>query len=147
MPGICLSYEPTQTVTECGLEWMTNLEEAQRVAMETGKPILMLFTGTDWCHWCIRLRQHILYTDIFREYARQTFVLVMIEFTKRHPQPDDVRTYNHALMERYNIAAFPTILILDQDGKKQAFTTYRPGGPEKFIEHLNGLLEGNREKK
>lgn len=135
------AYEPTQVKMEVGVEWITNLEEAKLVSREKNLPIFLLFTGSDWCLWCIHLRQEVLYQKEFIDYLNGNFVPVMVDFPKRKPLPDDVMTYNHELMKKYDIQAFPTVLILDTKGDKKAVTGYRSGGASLYIEHLEAVKQ------
>ncbi|MDA0767040.1 MAG: thioredoxin family protein [Verrucomicrobia bacterium] len=38
-------------------EWGTDWDAAKAQAKKENKPILINFTGTDWCGWCIRLEK------------------------------------------------------------------------------------------
>ncbi|MCE5318679.1 MAG: thioredoxin family protein [Parachlamydia sp.] len=37
---------------EAKIPWMTNYEEAVTKSKSSSKPLLMFFTGSDWCGWC-----------------------------------------------------------------------------------------------
>ena len=55
------------------LSWYINLEEAVKVAKEENKNILVNFTGSDWCVWCIRLSDEVFTQDEFGKYAKDNF--------------------------------------------------------------------------
>lgn len=122
------------------LKWHTNLEEAQKEAAKTGKPIFADFTGSDWCGWCIKLHKEVLSKKEFIEYAAHNLVLLEIDFPKRKKQDADVKQYNEKLMRKYGVRGFPTILLLDKDGKVINQTGYQDGGPVKYVEHLEKML-------
>ena len=42
--------------------WLTSYEEALAKAQETGRPVLTIFTGSDWCPHCKTLEQNVLET-------------------------------------------------------------------------------------
>jgi len=64
------------------LNWLTNLEEAQQIAKEKELPILIDFTGSDWCGWCIKLVDEIFSQQKFIEYAAENIVMVKLRFPK-----------------------------------------------------------------
>lgn len=120
--------------------WGTDFEAAKEQAAERGVPILVDFTGSDWCGWCIRLKDEVFTQDAFVTYAKENFVLLELDFPMRKELPEALREQNEALRERYRIRGFPTILLLDAEGEELARTGYRPGGAEAYIEHLQELL-------
>ena len=58
------------------LVWETNVTKAMAISNETKKPLLLFFTGSDWCGWCIRLQKEVLKTPEFASWAKQNVVLV-----------------------------------------------------------------------
>ena len=125
--------------------WGTDFEEAKAAAAERGVPILVDFTGSDWCGWCIRLKEEVFKKDAFIEYAKENLVLLELDFPMRTELPEALREQNEALRERFRIRGFPTILLLNAEGEELARTGYRRGGPEAYIEHLQELLAGDGE--
>jgi len=127
------------------LNWLTNLEEAQQIAKEKGLPILIDFTGSDWCGWCIKLVDEIVSQQKFIEYAAGNLILVKLDFPKDIHQTEETKTYNRQLAEKYNIRGFPTIILIDAQGNEIARTGYQYGGAGNYIEHLKSLID-NKEK-
>ncbi len=123
---------------------MTNLEEAQQIAKEDGLPILIDFTGSDWCGWCIKLVDEIFSQKEFIEYATENLVMVKLDFPKDIHQTEDTKRYNRQLAEKYNIRGFPTILLLNSKGEVIAQTGYQYGGAAKYVEHLQELLKAGK---
>ena len=100
-----------------GAEWLTDLEAAKAKAKKEGKAILVDFTGSDWCGWCVRLRSTILDTPAFQEYAKDKFVLLEVDIPKNvNKIGAALHTRNRELAARYGISSYPTILVLDADG-------------------------------
>ena len=123
------------------LSWLTNLEEAQQIAKEEELQILIDFTGSDWCGWCIKLDDEIFSQKEFIEYAKESLVLVKLDFPKDIHQTEETKTYNRQLAEKYNIRGFPTIILIDTQGNEIARTGYQYGGAEDYIEHLKSLID------
>lgn len=124
--------------------WMTDFEAAQAKAKAEGKPMLVDFTGSDWCGWCIKLDKEVFSKAAFKEYASENLILVEIDFPRGKKQSAELKAQNEALAEKYGIRGFPTILLMDSTGEVIEKTGYRRGGPEKYVEHLKGIL-GDKE--
>jgi thioredoxin-related protein len=122
-------------------KWETDFEEASERAKAEKKPMLVDFTGSDWCGWCIKLKKEVFDTQEFKDYAAKNLVLVELDFPRRKEQGDEEKAQNKKLMEKYGIQGFPTILILSDKGREVARTGYKAGGPDAYIEHLKELLK------
>jgi thioredoxin-related protein len=121
------------------LQWMTDLPKAQEKAKTEKKLVMMDFTGSDWCGWCIKLNKEVFSTPEFAEYAAKNLVLVELDFPNKKPQSAELKKANQALQKQYNIEGYPTIIVLNGEGKKIGTLGYQPGGPKAFIEALEKL--------
>ena len=125
---------------EYSANWLTDLSVVQAKAKEEGKPILMDFTGSDWCGWCIKLKKEVFSRPAFINYANEHLILMTVDFPKRKQQEESLKDQNNTLMDTYGINVFPTIILVDAEGKVLGKTGYRRGGPEPYVEHLKSLL-------
>lgn len=115
-----------QTATVCialvgtlhASEWLTDMEAAKAEARATGKAILVDFTGSDWCGWCVRLRSMILDSPAFQDYAKDKFVFMEVD-VPRNVQKIGAKQHavNKALAKHYNVNIYPTILVLNHEGE------------------------------
>src|SRR5438034_573153 len=121
------------------LQWLTDLPKAQAKAKEEKKLVLMDFTGSDWCPWCIKLSKEVFSQAEFADYAKKNLVLVEVDFPRKKQQNEELKKANQALEEKYNIKGYPTIIVLDSEGKKVGELEYQPGGPKPFIAELEKL--------
>ncbi len=96
--------------------WLTSWELAHRESLRTGKPIMAVFTGSDWCGPCISLKKKVLSTQQFTQWATDKVVLLEVDFPKNTNQAPALIDHNRELSNRYNIAGYPTVLIIDADG-------------------------------
>lgn len=125
---------------QAGLKWLDNSQEVLELAKKEGKPILIDFTGSDWCGWCIRLKKEVFNTPEFEAFAKDNLVLQMADFPKSIPQSNELKTQNRALAEKYGIQGFPTLIILDSEGKQIGQMGYMRGGPKPFIAQLQKVI-------
>jgi protein disulfide-isomerase len=130
-----------------GDAWVTDFEQAKKLAAEKKLPIIANFSGSDWCGWCIKLDKEVFSQPAFQEYASSNAVLFVADFPRRKEQPAEEKKQNEQLAERYGVEGFPTVLLLDSKGKVIGQTEYKPGGAEKYVEHLKALLQKRPEDK
>jgi thioredoxin-related protein len=134
--------EPVAGVDRAWREkWETSFEKARAAAQAGNKDILMNFTGSDWCGWCIRLGQEVFQHDAFAEYARKNFVLLELDFPRGFELDESLQQQNDALQAQFGVEGFPAILLLDSQGRAYAQTGYQPGGPPAYTEHLETLKD------
>ena len=121
------------------LQWMTDLPKAQAAAKADNKLVMLDFTGSDWCGWCIKLHGEVFSKPEFAEYAKKNLVLVEVDFPRKKELPDALKKANDALQQKYKIEGYPTIIVLNGEGKKVGELGYQPGGPKAFIAELDKL--------
>lgn len=127
--------------------WETNVEKAAQLSMKTNKPLLLFFTGSDWCGWCIRLQKEVLKTAEFAAWAQENAILVELDFPRRTPQQPEIQQQNSALQQMFQVQGYPTIWFANagmKDGKisldRIGSTGYVAGGPAKWLESANQIL-------
>ena len=122
--------------------WITSYEQAQQEAKANNKLVLLNFTGSDWCGWCILLDREVFSKPQFKEYANKNLVLVEVDFPKMKPMSETMRTQNTRLAQRYQVQGFPTIIVLSGEGQIVGEFGYMQGGPDAFIAALEKLRKG-----
>lgn len=106
------------TVSAAELDWMTDLPKAIAKAKEEKKTVLVDFTGSDWCGFCIKLQKGVFGTPEFAKFAKENLVLVELDFPRSKPLPDALKKANAALKDQYKISGFPTLVYLNGQGKE-----------------------------
>ena len=119
--------------------WETDFPKAQAAAKAASKSVLLDFTGSDWCGWCIKLKSEVFSKPAFAEYAKKNLVLVEVDFPRKKKLSAAQKKANDALSAKYKIEGYPTVIVLDSEGKKVGELGYQPGGPEAFIASLEKL--------
>ena len=99
-------------------QWLTDFKKAQEEAKATNKLLLLEFTGSDWCPPCRMLQRDVLSSREFQEYAIKNFILLEVDFPRAKPQTAELARQNQMLAERFGIDGFPSIILLNADGKK-----------------------------
>jgi thioredoxin-related protein len=122
------------------LTWSTDAAAAQLQAKAEKKLVLLDFTGSDWCPWCIKFDKEALSTDKFSDYAKTHLALVLVDFPNKKPQSDALKAANAALAKKYKVDGYPTYVVLDADGKEIGRQVgYAEGGSDAFIKEIEGF--------
>jgi thioredoxin-related protein len=121
-------------------EWTMDFDAAKALSAETGLPMILNFTGSDWCGWCKIMDAQVFSQDAWMAHAKDHFVLVWIDFPRdKSLVPEKFVAANEALMQRFGVQGFPTYFIVDSDGETilgQAGAS-RDATPESFIADLD----------
>lgn len=128
------------SILASGLAWTEDLEQAKIEAIETNKYIFVSFSGSDWCHWCIKLDDEVFSSNEFQNYAEEKLVMVLVDFPKRKKQSREQKNKNEELAKKYRVRGFPAVALLNPKGELVSMTGYRRGGPEAYIEHIELLI-------
>jgi protein disulfide-isomerase len=125
-------------------KWFTSLDLAQAEARKSGKPILAAFVGSDWCPWCMKLREEVFDTKPFKDWAAKSVVLLEVDFPHRKPQDAATRKAHADLAEKYKIEFFPTVIFLAADGKVLGVSGYQSGGPAAWTADAQKILDAKK---
>jgi protein disulfide-isomerase len=135
------------------LYWEININKAIETSNKTGKPMLLFFTGSDWCGWCIKLQNEVLKTPEFAAWANENVILVELDFPRRTEQAEETRRQNFELQKTFAVQGYPTIWFANatkKDGKTNFeqldSTGYVAGGPSVWLAGANEILKKNTKK-
>lgn len=130
------------------LVWQTDVYKAIKISNKTKKPMLLFFTGSDWCGWCIRLQKEVLKTPEFAAWADKNVVLVELDFPRTTEQSDGIKTQNNGMQQAFKIQGFPTIWFAtakQKDGSPNFMglgsVGYVAGGPAAWLAIADGILK------
>jgi len=130
------------------LVWHTDANKAITESNKMKKPILLFFTGSDWCGWCIRLQKEVFVQSEFKKWAKDNVVLLELDFPRKNEQPDNIKIQNSQIQQVFGVRGYPTIWFVNAqlDNQKVNFTKlgsvgYVAGGPEKWLESAQSILK------
>jgi protein disulfide-isomerase len=138
-----------------GLVWYNDLTKAIPLSLSTNKPLLLFFTGSDWCGWCIRLQREVFAYDAFKKWTDENVILVELDFPRRKQLPQNILQQNRELQQIFGVRGYPTVwLVTPQVVKstdpnnpadkinffKHGSLGYVAGGPDKWIPSANKFL-------
>ncbi|GLB53783.1 hypothetical protein NBRC110019_28240 [Neptunitalea chrysea] len=137
------------------LVWHTSFAKAKEISQKQNKPMLLFFTGSDWCGWCKRLQKEVFKKDEFATWAKKNVVLVELDFPRTKQLDDATRTQNYYLAQRFQVRGYPTIWFTSvknetENGKTEAKLAalgkvgYLSGGATKWIGEANKILANDK---
>lgn len=122
------------------IQWQSRYEEAVKASKTSSKPLLVFFTGSDWCLWCEKLEKEVFKTKEFEKAAGDRFIFLKADFPNKAPQEKAVKEQNTLLLKKFDIHSYPTVILLDSQEKIIGLTGYRKGGGKAYAEHLLAMI-------
>ena len=114
--------------------WRTDYKQALAQAAREKKNVLLDFTGSDWCPYCVQMDKEVLSRPEFEKFATNNLVLVKLDFPRRKQLPPAESEQNHRLGQQFAIEGYPTYILVDRTGKEvKRQVGYLEGGPKEFI--------------
>ncbi len=135
------------TLTLAGAKgWETNWEAAKAKSKAENKPIFINLTGSDWCSWCIKIEKEVFSTKEFQDFAAANLVLFEADFPRKKEVPADLKAQNEKLKKEYLEGGYPTVFVLDSEGKKLSKDIGElKGGTAEYIKTISAVIEKNKE--
>ena len=135
--AIALLVSGITSLRAAELTWQTDFAKASQQAAQEHKYILLDFTGSDWCPWCIKMDKEVFDQSQFSNFALKNLVLVKLDFPRKSAQTPAEKSQNEELAKKYGIEGFPTYVLLDPSGKEvRRQVGYLQGGATAFIDWL-----------
>lgn len=138
--------EQAGTAAETSPIWQTDYAAALKQAAEENKYVLVDFSGSDWCSWCMKLEREVFSKPEFIAYAEENLIMVLVDFPQYKAQSEEQRAANQGLANKYGVQGFPTVLVQNPQGKTIERTGYQPGGAENYVEYLKSVIAADQKK-
>ena len=127
---LLLAVSSVSTLFAAPENWFTDYDIAAKRAAREKLPMLVLFTGSDWCPGCIALGQRTLATSEFKEFAKKNLIAVYLDSPRNPPLTAAQRRQLAAAAEKLQPGPYvPTTVIVSPEGKVLArIVGYRSAG-------------------
>lgn len=140
------------TAQESELTWLTSMDKAMEISTKEKKPIMLFFTGSDWCGWCMRLQKEVFFKPEFVKWAKEKVVLVELDFPRKKQLDPALQQQNYGLQNALKVQGYPTIWFITAEKKADGnvnlsqlgSTGYVAGGPEAWLTGANQILANNK---
>jgi thioredoxin-related protein len=131
--------------------WHTDLNKAIELANKQNKPMMLFFTGSDWCGWCVKLQKEVFTQVEFKKWAQDNVILVEVDFPRANIQTEEVKAQNRSLQQQFAVRGYPTCWFVNADKLKDGkvnFTQlgtkgYEAGGPVNWINSASAIIKTN----
>ena len=127
-------------------DWETDFAKASTNASKSGLYMLLDFSGSDWCGWCMKLDEEVFSKADFKKYAKENLVCVVVDFPHQKKQSKKVKEQNAELAKKYGVKGYPTVIILSPEGSLAGRTGYQEGGARMYVEHLKTMIDEHKQK-
>ncbi len=123
-------------------EWTMDVPAAQALAKETGKPMFLNFTGSDWCGWCSLMERKVFNTEIWKAYAKENLVLVWLDSPRDLTLvPEAIVPTVNEMKQKYEVKGYPTYVVLDSEGNELGrLGADQSATPASFIRQFKSIL-------
>jgi protein disulfide-isomerase len=124
-------------------QWTMDFDAAVKVAAEKKLPLLLNFTGSDWCGWCKLMDKNVFAEEEWQKYAAENLMLVTLDFPKdKSIVPEKYVDRNKKLQEKFEVGGYPTYVILDSDGETKIgqLGAGKEKTPSSFIDEFKGVV-------
>jgi thioredoxin-related protein len=142
----CLGLQAAEKPAESGAEpgkWTMDFDAAKRVAAERHLPLLVNFTGSDWCYWCKLMDRQVFSEEAWTSWAADRLLLVWIDFpSDKTLVPMGYVMRNRALAALFGVDGYPTYILLAEDGETVLgqLGASREATPASFIGEVEACL-------
>lgn len=141
LKSLAILFVSTSVALAAGEGWLTDWEAAKAKSRAENKPILINLTGSDWCGWCIKIEKEVFSQKAFKDFAAANLILMEADFPKKKEQAAGLKKQNAALEKQYLAGGFPTVYLLDSEGKKLSEDIGElKGGTDAYLAKLKELL-------
>ncbi len=135
--AVCAAL-PAMIAPAFSAQWSSDLEAAKKQAAAENKLVLIEFTGSDWCTYCIKLNKEVLSAPAFEEYIKPAFIPVQIDVPIRKSFDQELLKRNKEICKQYKVPGYPTLMVLTPQGRVVGGFRGDPGnGIEGVKKHLN----------
>ncbi len=122
-----------------------DFEKGSSMAALHHRPMVVVFTGSDWCVWSKKLLHDVLENPEFQKSVGNTFVFVKVDFPDANHQEAEMLQEHYELKEKFQVQEFPSVILLDSDGKEITRLGYMPTEPKKYGEYLLSIYQKYQE--
>ena len=148
IPTMVLTIFVSTLVVAQELTWHTDMTKASEIAIKENKPVMMFFTGSDWCGWCKRLQKEVFETLDFQTWAKDNVVLMELDFPRRTALDQATKVQNYQLQQIFKVSGYPTVFFVNPekkpDGKMNlnslGRTGYVRGGAQEWLTVANNFI-------
>ena len=127
--------------------WKSDYDAALKQAAAENKYVVVSISGLEWCGWCKALESEVFSQPEFIAYAKDNLICVLLDF-KQSGRATNVEfaKQHETMLEKFKVQGFPTVIILNPQGKGIVRDGYQRGGAAKYVEVIKGAIAADQKK-
>jgi thioredoxin-related protein len=139
---VAIGSHQLQAAEESASAWTEDLQAAIKEAKKSDKVLMIEFTGSDWCGFCVKQNQEVFAKEEFQAFAKENLVLMKADFPSKRQMPEQVKKQNAELKAKYAVSGFPTLVFVNAKGEELGrMRGYAPGsGVEKWLARAKEIV-------
>ena len=128
-------------------QWFVNWDKALAEAKRKNKPLFVLNTGSDWCHWCKKLHEDVLEKPEFVDFAKKELVLLYLDSPNRNPLGRTQKLHNRRVVKALQFGGgVPCVVVVSAKGRKLGMIGGGGQTVEAYLERLRSILDDKKEQ-
>lgn len=137
--GVSVTFAQEKTA----VKWEISFDKAIKKAKKENKPVLVYFTGSDWCPPCKKIDKELFHAEKFQAFSDKNLILYKADFPRnRDLVSSETRASNKGLKSKYGVSAFPSMVVVNANGtvlgeKRGAYMT------EYYYPFLEEIVKSN----
>lgn len=121
--------------------WQVDFDAALQQAASENKYVLVNISGLSWCTWCQALEHEVFSQPEFIDYAKENLIPVLLDFNWDGTATSEEHAVQHeVLLTRYQVQGFPTVLIMNPQGRVVERDGYQPGGATNYVNFIKNVI-------
>lgn len=124
-------------------QWTMDFSAATKTAENKKLPMILNFTGSDWCGWCKLMDKNVFAQEEWKKFASENAMLITVDFPQdKSIVPDKYKERNKKLQEKFGVRGYPTYIVLDSDGETVLgqLGAGKDKTPASFIEEFKAVV-------
>lgn len=136
---IFFSFSNLSSEEVAKITWEKEYNEAKSIAKKKNLPLLLFFSGSDWCPWCKKMKKDIFENPGFIEEVGDSFVFCVIDFSLT--KKDEKDALKDSLVKEYGVEGFPMVVLVDVNKGMISKVGYLPVDGREYALHLKELVK------
>lgn len=127
--------------------WETDFARVSADARKSGSYMLLYFSGSDWCHWCMKINSEFFNSDVFKKFAKENLLCVSVDFPRQKTLSKELKEQNESLAKKYDVRGYPKVIILSPEGEIVGQTGYSKIEAKEFVDNLKKMIDEHKKNK
>ncbi len=117
-----------------------DFNKGMQLAQLYNRPLILVFTGLDWCPWSKKISEELFASPEFSAAIGNAFIFVHLDYPHASSKSLIMTPEKSALKNKYAVTTFPTLIMIEPDGKEVTRLSYSELTASKFAFSLKNIF-------